>query len=213
LLPAAAMLVGIFFDHWGGRIGSYLKTSNLRFAGIIIFLAASGIGVFSQKSYLFEEAPANLSKTIYGRNNPFLESVEIGKFIKSRSLETDRVAVLGSEPQIYFYSQRLAATGYIYTYPLMESHEFSLAMQKEMMSEIESSRPKFLIVVGVDESWSERPTSEQYIFGWRDKYIRAHYTLVGVVDIDSPETVYKWDDDARTYTGQSMANVLIFERR
>jgi 4-amino-4-deoxy-L-arabinose transferase-like glycosyltransferase len=213
LLPAVAILVGIFFDYWGGRIGSFFKISNLRVAGIAIFLVASGIGVFSQKGYLFEEAPAKLSKKIYGRNNPFLESVVIAKFIKSRSLETDRIAVLGSEPQIYFYSQRLAATGYLYVYPLMESHEFSLAMQKEMISEIESSRPKFLIVVGVDESWTERPTSEQYIFGWRDKYIRSNYTLVGVVDIAPPETVFKWDDDARKYTGQSMANVLIFERK
>lgn len=212
-LPAVAILVGIFFDYWGGRIGPFLKTANLRFAGIVIFLVASGVGVSFQKGYLFEEAPATLSRKIYSVN-PFPESLEIARFIKSRSLETDRVAVIGSEPQIYFYSKRHAATGYIYMYPLMETHDYSLIMQKEMISEIESSRPKFLVYVRINMSWLASPTSEMYIGNWFDEYIQRNYLLVGVADIVSPETtVYKWDDDARNYFTQSPSNVLIFERR
>lgn len=52
--------------------------------------------------------------------NPFPESLEIGRFIRENSAENDRIAVIGSEPQIYFYSDRRAATGHIYTYALME---------------------------------------------------------------------------------------------
>jgi hypothetical protein len=212
-LPAVAILVGIFFDYWGGRIGPLLKTVNLRFAGVAIFLVASGIGVFHQKEYFFKDSPATLCRNLYSVN-PFPESLEIAKFIKSRSLETDRVAVIGSEPQIYFYSKRHAATGYIYMYPLMENHDYSLIMQKEMTSEIESSRPKFLVYVRINMSWLASPTSEMYIGSWFDEYIPRNYLLVGVADIVSPETtVYKWDDDARKYSTQSLSNVLIFERR
>jgi 4-amino-4-deoxy-L-arabinose transferase-like glycosyltransferase len=212
-LPAVAILVGIFFDYWGGRIGPFLKTANLRFAGIAIFLVASGIGVYHQKAYFFEDSPATLSRNIY-TYNPFPESLEIAKFIKSRSLDTDRVAVLGSEPQIYFYSQRHAATGYIYAYPLMENHDYSLTMQKEMISEIEASRPKFLVFARINMSWLVRSTSEMYIVRWIDEFIPRNYLLVGVADIVSPDTtVYKWDDDARNYSIQSPSNVLIYERR
>ena len=212
-LPAMAILVGIFFDYLGGRIGPFLKVSNLRFAGIAIFLAASGVGIFHQKAYFFEDSPATLSRSIYNYN-PFPESVEIAKFIKSRSLETDKVVVLGSEPQIYFYSRRHAATGYIYAYPLMEDHAYSLTMQKEMISEIESSRPKFLVFSRINMSWQVRPTSEMYIVHWIDEFIPQNYLLVGVADIVSPDkTVYKWDDDARNYSIRSPSNVLIYERR
>jgi hypothetical protein len=212
-LPAVAILVGIFFDYWGGRIGPSLKVSNLRFAGIAIFLVASGIGAFHQKAYFFEESPATLSRNIYDYN-PFPESLEIAKFIKSRSIETDKVVVLGSEPQIYFYSQRHAATGYIYAYPLMENHDYSLTMQKEMISEVESSQPKFLVFSRINMSWQVKSTSEMYIVRWIDEFIPRNYRLVGVADIVSPDTtVYKWDDDARNYSIRSPSNMLIYERR
>ena len=37
----------------------------------------------------------------------------------------DRVAVIGSEPQIYFYARRRAATSFMYIYPLMEPQPFA----------------------------------------------------------------------------------------
>jgi len=51
------------------------------------------------------------------------------------------VAVIGSEPEIYFYAQRHSATGFIYTYSLMEEQRFALAMQKQMIREIEEAKP------------------------------------------------------------------------
>ena len=82
-----------------------------------------------------------------------------------------------------------------------------------MISEIESSRPKFLVYVDIDKSWLAGPASERYIASWLDEYIPRNYFLVGVADIVSPETtVYEWDDNARNYSIQSPSNVLIFER-
>ena len=138
----------------------------------------------------------------------------IADFIRSRSNITDKIAVLGSEPQIYFYTGRQSATGYMYTYSLMENHEYALNMQEEMIREIESSSPKFLVLVYVSTSWLARPNSEKYIFGWLDDYTRRNYLLVGVADIIFPEmTVYRWDDDAKKYTLRSPAHVLVFMKR
>ena len=38
-------------------------------------------------------------------------TVKIADFIRANSDPSERIAVIGSEPQIYFYSRRLAATG------------------------------------------------------------------------------------------------------
>jgi len=46
---------------------------------------------------------------------------------------------IGSEPEIYFYAQRHSATGYIYTYALMEEHKYAHAMPEEMEREIEQA--------------------------------------------------------------------------
>ena len=77
--------------------------------------------------------------------------------IKSGSTKNTRVAVLGSEPEILFYSGRRSATGYIYMYPLMEKHSYASRMQEEMIRELEAAlsaychgRPVRLLVLVMD---------------------------------------------------------------
>ena len=212
LLPAIALFVGIFIDFIHKRSISYSASAWARFVGLGLFVAIVLAGVIHQKEYLFKDDPVVVSRKAYGFN-PFPESVEIARFIELRSSPNDKIAVFGSEPQIYFYSKRASATGYIYTYSLMEDHEYRLSMQQEMAREVESAGPKLIIVVDVYHSWSTEPKSERYIFRWLNDYVKSRYTLVGVVDILSPaQTIYKWDNDARNYSVQSKSNVLIFER-
>jgi hypothetical protein len=212
LLPALAILTGIFIEWLNVKSVALFKTEYLRFAGTLIFILAAGIGMVAQRGYLFEEAPTKLARTVYGAN-PFPESLEIAKFIESHSAVTDRVAVFGSEPQLFFYSGRHSATGYIYVYSLMEAHEYSLSMQKEMIREVMNSDPKFIVVVSVATSWLMRPDSEKFILNWLSGYVRSQYRLAGVADIISSETtVYKWYGDAQGYAIQSPSHVLIFEK-
>lgn len=212
-LPAVSVLVGIFIDFLSSRsIGSF-KPVVLKFMGVAIFAAAALVGIIYQSDYLFKDDPVKLSRTIYG-SNPFPESLQIAEFIKSRSLETDKIAVLGSEPQIYFYSERASATGHIYTYGLMENHAYALAMQKEMAHQIEAVHPKFIVLVSVSTSWLARPGSEKFIYEWSENYIRRNYVLVGIADIASPEmTLYRWGFDTINYKVQSPYYILIFERQ
>lgn len=211
-LPAASLLVGGFFDYFDKKGALVAKSHYIKIIGSGIFLTIILVGVINQKGYFFKDDPVSLSRSIYGAN-PFPESVQIANFIKANSAVTDRVAVLGSEPQIFFYSGRHSATGYIYTYSLMEKHDYVLRMQREMIGEIESSRPKFIVMVTINMSWLVRPDSEKLIFHWSEDYLNRNYSLVGVADIVSPDlTIYKWYDDAKDYTVQSKSYVLIYER-
>ena len=96
----------------------------------------------------------------------------------------------------------------------MEIHPYALAMQKEMTSEVEASKPKFIINVTAGFSWFQQGKSETYIFQWRDNYIAGNYNLVGIVDLISPDlSVYKWYDDTKNYKTQLRRSLLIYERR
>ena len=68
---------------------------------------------------------------------PFLSLFRIADYLREHTTPDDTIAVLGSEPEIYFYSHRHSATGYIYTYPLMEPQKYARQMQEEMIREIE----------------------------------------------------------------------------
>lgn len=213
LLPAVSLSAGILVHYLNAEAGALFKSPYARFIGSGFFIAAMIVSIGNQKDYLFQEKPVALSRRLYAYN-PFPESVEIAKFIEANSTEDDRIAVLGSEPQIYFYSKRRSATGHIYMYGLMEKHDYALSMQKEMVREIESSGPKFIVLVSVDESWLVQPYSDRYILDWFKIYLNKNYRLVGAVDMISDDlTVYKWHDDAGTYVFRSPDRVLIFQRQ
>lgn len=212
LLPAVSILIGILINYLSVKSVPFLNSLHLRFIGLGLFLAVMSVGIVHQRAYFFRDSPRQIARNVY-YSNPFTESQKIANFIKTRSSKTDRIAILGSEPQILFYSDRRSATGYIYTYPLMEEQDYSLQMQKEMIREIETSNPKILLAVRIKWSWLKLPESNTFIFQWLDKFVKRNYRLVGVVDIISSErTVYKWNDDARRYVIQGPYYVLVFER-
>jgi len=148
---------------------------------------------------------------VYG-GNPFPEAVEFGKYIQEHSDANAKVAVLGSEPEIYFYSQRHSATGYIYTYGLMEEQKYASHMQQEMIGEIVKERPEYLVKVMIPGSWLRKTNSDTTILYWAEKYIGEEYRIVGVVDIGAA-TNYRWDQDAVAYVPRSKYSVYLYKRK
>jgi hypothetical protein len=144
---------------------------------------------------------------------PVPESQVVAAYIQSQSPAMARVAVLGSEPQIYFYSHRHSATGYIYIYGLMEPQPFAMRMQHEMMAEIETNAPEFVVYSTIDSSWQRRPDSVRDIFNWWAAY-RTNYDLVGVAEVSSlVETHYYWDADAARHGPLKGVGLELYRRR
>jgi len=212
LLPAVALLAGLgaesLFELFS-RIKAFPAT---RLIPVLLILIVLLHGVWQQREFLFYMDPVKASRMTYGLN-PFPESLEIARFIRENSKETDRIAVIGSEPQIYFYSNRHSATGHIYTYALMEAHPYALSMQKEMIKEIEYTKPEFIVFVNIWTSWLIRGNSETLIFDWFNSYSKQYYDLVGIVDIGDEFTKYRWHEDSTGYRAQSTVSLSIFRRK
>jgi hypothetical protein len=212
-LPVLGILAGVAVDAIARRLSS-VRARALRY-GIPIVLATVPLLhlVYLERAILLTGTPDTASRAIYG-SNPFPESVEIGRYIREHTSPADRIAVVGSEPQIYFYARRLAATGYIYTYALMEPQPYAAAMQRQMMREIEALDPRFVVFVRLWASWLIRPESDLTVFRWFDEY-QKKFEKVGVVEMVSPQrTTYVWGRDAAAaYTPGSDRWLAVFERR
>ena len=103
---------------------------------------------------------------------------------------------MGSEPEVFFDARRNSATGYIYTYGMMEPQPLARQMQEEMIREIESARPQYIVFVNVITSWLPQ-NGERLIFQWLERYLSANYRRVGVADIVAADhTEYRWDSEA-----------------
>ena len=211
LLPAVSLLIGIGLN--GLKRSFFSLHPKLQFVPMLLFIAVLIPGLFHYRLFFFEWTPHQVSRAIYGLN-PFPESIEVARYIKAHSQKEDKIAVFGSEPQIYFYANRHSATGYIYTYSLMENQPFALRMQKEMVEEVEKAQPNYLIYVYVPESWLIEPSSERYLIKWSDKYCQKNFDLVGVVDIISNRrTEYRWENEAKSYSLQSPNYLFVFKRK
>lgn len=212
MLPVVAFLAGgavsaaIRRHKHGGITGTLAKVS------VYIFIASIIFPVVVYGEQYFRMTPTRLSREIYGPN-PFPEAVEIALRISASSGPNDSVAILGSEPEILFYSNRRSATGHIYMYGLMEPQPYASRMQMEMAREVEAARPKHLVVVNIPTSWLVRRSSDRFIFQWMDQYVKAHYNRVGVAEITSMvETSYIWGKDAASYQPRSPYFIFLFER-
>src|SRR5207302_10706041 len=162
---------------------------NFRFVVLLLFGFALAWPIWAEADFFFERPLAEANRMVNG-TNPFLESIKIGEYIRAQSSVSDTIAVLGSEPEIYFYSQRRSATGYIYTYGLMEPQPYAHVMQEEMIHEIESAHPKFLVLVSINRSWLASAESDQTIFRWAQAHCDANYDEVGLINIDEAGTDY-----------------------
>lgn len=212
-LPGVSLAAGIGMGAIAGRFPNVeAPVARIGIPALLAFVILCH-PLFAQRVFLFQMTPQEVCRKTYG-SNPFPESLEIARYIERHTSENDRIAVIGSEPQIYFYSKRRAATGHIYTYALMETHEFALQMQQEMIREIESARPEYLVLVNVETSWLIRPASERLIMQWVAGYIQQYYDRVGIADIIPGEsTAYRWDDEEAGYSPRSKYWVSVFKRR
>jgi 4-amino-4-deoxy-L-arabinose transferase-like glycosyltransferase len=209
ILPAVALLTSIGISSFK-RLLSKLQP-KLELIPTTLFLAALLIVVVQYRAFFFELTPFQVCRAMYGLN-PFQESIAVAEYIKVHSKEQDKIAVLGSEPQIYFYSKRHSATGYIYVYELMGDHKYALKMQKEMAEEIERMNPRYLIFINIPTSWIIDPRSERYIFNWFEGYCKNKFRLVGIVDMLSEyQTVYRWNNEAAHYSPRSPYFLCVYK--
>ena len=209
VLPAFAMFIGLAVGSWR----QVFKSATLKAMPLIVFLAILGWNVWAQKELFFRLTPIQASQTIYP-GNPFVESLVVAEYVREHTSPADRLAVLGSEPEIYFLAQRHSATGYIYTYPLMESQPYAAQMQREMISEIESNRPACLVLVMYKTSWLIRHASDVTILHWFDAYTKAYYERVGVIGVrPTGETVGVWGADAGNFHDPPDQFIMIYRRR
>jgi len=184
--PALGLLAGVFI-MWATRKSAAYR--SLKAVPLFLFVAGAAVELYLHREVYFWASPEDVSRIVYG-DNPFIESVEIGKYLAANCAPTGKIAVIGSEPQIYFYAKRRSATSYIYTYALMEPQPYASQMQREMIEEIEKGAPDFVVFVHVPTSWLMRESSSREIFEWFDRYRASHLDLLYLIQILDGKAVY-----------------------
>ena len=207
LLPVVSLLIGLVVDS-AAELAEHGNHSVLRYAATAIFVIAFASSLFRESYFFFRADPMSASRYVYPED-PFPESVEVARYIQEHSSRSASVAVLGSEPQIMFYSQRRSASGYLYGYSLTEEQKYAATMQREAIAEIEAAHPEYLVFAW---DWEIRPRSDRTIFDWADRYIANHYDLVGVMRVRDG-LQFRSEEEVRRTPGHLWASLFLFRRK
>jgi hypothetical protein len=186
LLPAVALFAGAAVEAAAARLGAG-KAAAVLGAALLISAAL-------QWYFLLFSQSTELLRAMYAPS-PFPEAVTVGKYLQDHAKPDARIAVLGSEPEIYFYSRLHSASDHIYTFAFGENQPYAARMQDEMIHDIETVKPEYVVTVNFPSSWI---------------YLPGHCRIadvLGPADCDffarrgtKPGEIYRWNYAKRYWT-------------
>ena len=163
--------------------------------------------------YYFHPNYEFILRHVYG-NNPFPEAKKIGDFINANSKPEDNIVLIGSEPQIYFYTKKKCPSRHAYFAAIVDNIPEHKVWQREFVADVEKVKPKYFIFFNHQISLFVQPNTDNYVFTWANKYIQDNYKLCGLVDmIDGQRSTYILDESAQRYQPKSQSYIMIFERK
>jgi hypothetical protein len=212
MLPAIAILIAVAVTSAIHLLTAKFSSRWIHVLPVIVFAALWALTIH-RNAFYFKLTPVQACRFSYNLN-PFPEAAPVAEYLRRHTAPSDTIMVLGSEPEIYFYAHRHSASGSIYMYSLMEDQAYWSTMQKQMMQEVEASRPAYVVFVNSSSSWLSRHGSPQVIAfrTWMDQYIATNLEEVGAVELAAPESHYYWGDEARGHH-QPGRELVIYKRK
>jgi hypothetical protein len=218
VIPGLALLNAALLLAIAGWLKKLPEVRLLKFLPVCLFGVVVADLLARNATLWFSASPPEVCRVLYGFS-PFPESPEITRYIDANSKPGETIAVLGSEPQIFFLAHRHSASGYIYVYPLTEPQPLAPTMRQEFKKEIETARPEYVVRVNILLSWCSAvvPGQTEKILDDFQKWWDAesqNYQLVGLVDTaqDRPSEFF-WDEQLSSRTNTAPAEISIYRRK
>ena len=121
--------------------------------------------------------PQRSLDTRYRTVEPAEASPAVADYLATHTEEGESILVIGSEPQIYYYADRPAASRMVFTYPMTGPYTFAPALRAAYLQALEESGPRYVLVVGWSRSISEYPALGRRFMDSTQQILAAHYDI------------------------------------
>jgi hypothetical protein len=178
LIPAQALLTAWGIQYIYLRLlykNRWIRYSYCLLAALLVLFPLASL----IKQYHFI-SPEKVSLKLYGAQL-FPMAKNIGRYVARHTAPDDKIYILGSEPEIYFYSQRTLVGTHITAYTLTYAYGDPAARQKEVIQALKNNLPPYLIKVNMSSSLYDYPavSKDNPIFNEVFKLVDQHYVLDG----------------------------------
>lgn len=207
--PTAAILSGVAL----GRINAFwqfdfLKKTPLFFQSFFSKISwQSGIASFGilltcilQFGYFFGWSSEKVTSEMYGTEY-FTEIKTLSDTLPKLMSESGKIGILGPEPEVFFYTKKRSATGFLYHYPIYEKHKFAHSMATQLMAEFEKNKPEIVLYFCTVENIGKHENAETMhrIQTWFQDF-SANYELVGKFLRRKDDAKMVWKNEAEWHS-------------
>lgn len=211
-IPGLSIVTGLTYYTIISLANKFLKIQSIKYVYLSVFALLTYTHISALKSYYFKPNYERILRTVYG-NNPFPESMEIGNWINANSKPEDNIVLLGSEPQIYFYTKKRSPSRHAYFAAIVDNVPQHKEWQREFVKDVEKANPKYLVYFNHPISLFVQPNTDKYVFEWANTYVNSNYHLVGLVDmIEGQHSSYLWREQIGNYKPVSQNIIYVYER-
>jgi hypothetical protein len=208
LSPAVAIAGGYGLFTLVGRCKKFRGRIAASMTCGVLALAVP-IGAYSQ--YYLDRDPDQISRLVYGCN-PFPESKQLASFVSQNTTATDSVFVIGSEPEILFYSKRSSPSSFVMFYPLLYKYPRYDEFQGTLWSEIHKKLPKYVLeMINIPTSFDWDGKADTKIMRRLEDWLKEDYVLERVMLLSEPEGEWISPDDKRL--GANFPCIGVFRRK
>lgn len=194
---------------WGFAKGAEWLMGKQKSGGLLVILIALFFPVASETGYWLSPEYQSVERMVYGVN-PFPEMKNIGAKLRNELIksDTEKLSVLGSEPELYVYTGKTSPLRYIYHYGLLHGGKSGTEKQQQYLSDWNAAQPEWVVLPSAGiENLPQIPVFQTIIAD-----LKTNYKVAGIVDIYPDHTVYNWLPQP-TDTNKSPSWVLIFRKK
>ena len=200
LFPATSLMMAYGWSFFTALSDSKILHLSYWFLLLVCF----GNAVKQQEVFLFKDTPQRLLDKMYS-NERFHELRTVGDILKKNSSQNDTLGLMGHEPQLAFYADKVSASGYMYSYPFIENQPYSMEMAYQYNKEIKTNKPKWFIDCFYWYSWAWFHT--RIPMEDTDNFVKKNYFLRGALYQDKS---IEWNIDSVQNSRKPYA--IIYER-
>jgi hypothetical protein len=111
----------------------------------------------------------------------FATAPRVAEYIKEHTEPGERILVIGSEPEIYYFSERPACTRLVITYPLTGPYPYAEQLRNEFVNYFKDCRPRYIVYSLDDTSYTEFGQQALPFVNLVDSIVNSAYRLEGGV--------------------------------
>jgi len=198
MLPALSLTAGL------GLAGILNWMPGTRSRGVILSLAF--IPCLATARFI-PYTDAEIFKLCYPYTT-FFQSRTVGEYLRKSAPKDASVYIVGSEPELLFYSGLRSASRVFYFFPLVTPTVMTDKLRQETIAELVMHPPDFVVIVNEIHSLSLKTVAgDMFMNDLFDHF--SHYRLIGIIADNTNELVTADQQKMRRIAGKGAAILLL----